>query len=318
MNNYSLPYIGDVMKLKVKICLLLMPMFLILSFGTKPVAIAAGYDNISQVIYIWRLINDVRHDPVKSLSALGIDIDAMRTHLGNDSFILDRTLPPLAFNFDLFDSAEAHNKDMINSGYLNYTGSGNATPLVFRILLSGYDAVKVGESIGALTFDTYKDPFDSAKIIFANMIKDELLADYPRNYRIFSDLYTEIGIAMRTGYFSFNNSAPKRAYVVTMDFGMPVQKRYYVIGNILKPGTGNGLFEPGNGVGGVKIVFTDVFKNIKQTAISTSQTGAFQFLKYSSTYLVLKTLNKDGSCSSVKSFWGVDKNEIQDLTIGNY
>ncbi len=307
------------MKLKIKICLLFLSAFLIVSFSIKPVAIGADYDNINQALYIWRLINDVRRDPVKSLSALGIDIDSVRAHLGNEAYILDRSLPPLAFNFDLFDSADAHNKDMINSGYIDYTSSNNnATPLVFRILLSGYDAVKLGESIGALTFDTYKDPYDSAKVIFTNMIKDELLADYPRNYRIFSDLFTEIGIAMKAGYLSLNGSFTKRAYVVTMDFGMPVQKRYYVIGNIVKSNSNNtGLFQPGDGIGGVKIVFTDVFKNIEQTAVSTPEVGAFQFLKYSSTYLVLKTLNNDGSCSSVKSFWGVDGNELQDLSIGN-
>ena len=140
-------------------------------FFAMPAAIAEGYENLGQTLYIWRLVNEVRQNPVQSLSALGIDINAVRAHLGEESWILDRRLPPLALNFNLHQSAAQHNKEMINNGYIVYTSPDGELSLEVRIASTGYDAVQTGESIGALTFDTYRDSFDSAKIILINMIK---------------------------------------------------------------------------------------------------------------------------------------------------
>lgn len=303
--------------LKVKIYLFI---FIVASFFLMPAANAADYDNFEQSLYIWRLINDVRQNPVKSLTALGIDVDELRAHLGEESFLLDRKLPPLAFDPGLYESADQYNKDMINNGvWDNNTPSDGVSSLEVRISSEGYNAVKSGESMGVLSFDTYRDAFDSAKVIFVNMIKDELFADAPRNYRIFSDIFTEMGVSMQAGNLSIDNSALKRAYVVVMDFGFPVEKRSYVIGNTVKLTSNTGIFDLENAVGGVPIVFKDIFKDIKQSGVSTSALGAFEFLKdaSSSGYMILKALNQDGSVNSLKIFQVDDENKLYDLTIHN-
>ena len=303
--------------MKKKIAVWLFLIFVSVSFLVMPVVIAESYENFGQSLYIWRLVNEVRQNPVQSLSALGIDVNAVRMHLGVESWIIDRKLPPLALNFNLHQSAEQHNEDMINNGYIAYTSPDGEPSFEDRISSTGYDAVHTGESIGALTFATYMDSFDSAKVILVNMIKDELFADYPRNYRIFSGIFTEIGLSMRAGNISFDQNSTEKAYVVVMDFGLPVEKRSFIIGNTLKPALNGGIFDFKRGVGGVAVVFKDVFRNIEQTSVSTPALGAFQFLKKSPSpgFMLLKALNSDGSLNTLKTFQTEDKNEIYDLEI---
>ena len=80
--------------MRVKICLLLTATIMAVIFFAASAAIAADYNNIEPSLYIWRLVNEARHDPVKTLLELGIDVDAVKARLGTESSILYRKFPP--------------------------------------------------------------------------------------------------------------------------------------------------------------------------------------------------------------------------------
>ena len=138
-----------------------------------PAAGAWCADDLEASYYLWRMINEARRNPLETLEKIGIDEQAARESLGIDQWILDQNLPPLAWNQNLFDAASKHNQDMGENLYYSHD-SLDGTTYLERIEASGYNALFVGESLGALSFGAYLDPLKAAEILFEFMLKDEL------------------------------------------------------------------------------------------------------------------------------------------------
>lgn len=201
-----------------------------------------AFNDLEAGAYLWKLINEARARPAKAIEAYGIDYDSAKLALGDDVWILEleNGLPPLASNRLLQETSSAHNLDMINGLYYSHN-SPKGLSFNDRIVESGYDPVVTGESLGILAFYIYVDPVKAVEGIFENMIRDELNPElnYPKN--IFGKEFTEIGISFISTTFSFGKDSTGKdsilnAYVVTADFGKPVEARSYILGNIYNKG----------------------------------------------------------------------------------
>ncbi|MBF0573544.1 MAG: hypothetical protein HQK69_07275 [Desulfamplus sp.] len=201
-----------------------------------------AFNDLEAGAYLWKLINEARLRPVKTIEAYGIDYESAKRALGDDSWILEleNGLPPLAWNATLVETSSEHNIDMINRQYYSYN-SPEGLSFNDRIVNSGYNPLLTGESLSILSFYLYVDPIKAVEGIFENMLRDELNPDlgYPKN--IFSKNFTEIGISFVSTLLSIESDSPQKqstinAYLVTADFGKPIETRVYIMGNIYNIG----------------------------------------------------------------------------------
>ncbi|MBF0467625.1 MAG: hypothetical protein HQK61_01865 [Desulfamplus sp.] len=198
---------------------------------------SAAFNDSEASAYLWKLINEARSRPLKTIEAYGIDHEIARRALGEDMWILEleNGLPPLAWHGTLSESASAHNNDMINRRYYSYT-SPEEVSFNERITNSGYDALLTGEILGILSFYIYVDPVKAVEGIFENMLRDELNPELGYAKNIFNKDFTEIGISFISTAFSISKDSILNAYLVTADFAKPVEVRNYVFGNIYNIG----------------------------------------------------------------------------------
>lgn len=175
----------------------------------------------------WQKINQARRAPLAVAARLGLDESAVRSTFSSEPWILDQGLPPVAWHEKLQQAASAHGEDMLARNYYAYNTPENVEPYA-RILAAGYEAMQADETINALFFRSFVDFEVAADQLLDRMLRDELTgsASVPRN--IFSEDFTEIGIAY---YAQTSNLQPDLPYVylLVLDFGLPVEPRRYVI-----------------------------------------------------------------------------------------
>lgn len=192
-----------------------------------------AFNDFEAGAYLWKLINEARARPAKTIEIYGIDYESAKLALDQDVWILEleNGLPPLAWNKLLEDSSSSHSHDMIDRQYYSYT-SIEGLSFNDRIVNSGYAPISTGESLGILSFYIYVDPIKAVEAIFENMLRDELnpLLGYPKN--IFNKDFTEIGISFISTLFAISPDLTLNAYLVTADFAKPLEPRSYIIGNI--------------------------------------------------------------------------------------
>ena len=114
---------------------------------------------------LWRLINEARKSPLKALDAAGIDEEKARELLGEDDWILNQGLPPLAWNEKLEESAVSHYSEMYTFYYYNTFSPDGSTPAE-RIASTGYEAAMAGEALGNAAIYESSDPAQIASMIF--------------------------------------------------------------------------------------------------------------------------------------------------------
>ena len=217
------------MKMKIKFIKILMCVYIAVFGG---VVESFAFDDDDAAAYLWKLINEARARPVAAIDAYYIDPEEARDALGADGWILEleNGLPPLAWHGMLAASSADHNRDMIERSYYNYT-SPEGIGVHDRITAKGYDPLVTDEALGILYFYLYVEPMEAVEGIFENMLRDELNPglDYPKN--IFGKNFTELGISFISTQLSFEEKI-FNAYIVTIDFARPVEKRSYLLGNV--------------------------------------------------------------------------------------
>ncbi|MBF0111310.1 MAG: hypothetical protein HQK74_01085 [Desulfamplus sp.] len=225
--------------MKTKIAKYMVTLQILLSFCAYE---SMAFNDSEATAYLWKLINEARLRPAKTVEAYRIDYQRAKDSLGDDGWILELEdgLPPLALNAKLTEMSSAHNQDMIGRQYYSYT-SPEGISFNDRIVNSGYNPAITGESLGILSFYIYVDPLKAVEGIFENMLRDELNPDfgYPKN--IFNKDFTEIGISFISTTFSLGKDSSGKditlnAYLVTADFAKPVEPRTYILGNIYNIG----------------------------------------------------------------------------------
>ena len=198
------------------------------------------------------MINRARNDPLAVLDDIGIDEATARATLGDDAWILDQGLPPLASNEKLHEAAFARSLDL-DEWFCDENIPVQGEGLAERIVSAGYNAICAGEAIGGLFSETFVVPLISARSIFEAMVLEEF--SLPQGERkIFSPFMTEAGISFRTQTINCGDCEdPVTGYAVVADLAGPSVIRCFLVGNVYHDCNADGNVDPGEGVVGIRV-----------------------------------------------------------------
>ncbi|MCB1180031.1 MAG: hypothetical protein KDK36_20805, partial [Leptospiraceae bacterium] len=150
---------------------------------------------------------------------------------------------PLSFHPALLDSAKKHSEDMMENGYLSHTNRKGKSP-TDRGRLEGYKSGivenlsgRAGETIEELLHTHY-----SLLIDYDNLKHSK--KPFIHRLNILNPRYTEIGIGISGNY---------ELGKVTENFGRS-HEGTYILGVVYMDKNGNGIYDPGEGVEGVKVI----------------------------------------------------------------
>jgi len=282
---------------------------------------------------LWRLINEARRFPLEALEKAGIAEAVAREVLGDEAGLLDIGLPPLAWHRLLFRSALRHNRDMIERLYYSTVCPDGTTP-GDRIVSAGYDeeAPYADESLGFFLFEASDDPegaedpetplkavdpLEVAERIFETVLREELDPESDRPLRIFSREPVEVGIAVSKMLLpvepdSLSNDV---LYAGVVDLARPKEPTTYVIGNVFHDLDLDGIFGPGEGVAGLRVVLEDYSGTALAEAYSDSQ-GSYQLAVPLSGFMYLVVKDGDGGILEKRFlFWGQGTSHLVDMLI---
>ena len=271
-----------------------------------------GEDDSNSALYFWRLINEARANPMETIHKLDIDESAAREALGENSWILESGLPPLAWNTILAHAASDHNNDMITNLYYSSTGLDGST-VSDRIGEAGYTAISSGEILGALAFLNFVGPLEAATVIVDNWVRYEL--DPSRNVKktIFNNDLTEIGISLTGAILDLGEDIPPNIYVVVADLARPAEQRAYILGNVYKDINGNRRFDPGEGVPGMSVIVKGYLPGY-DSELASQVFGAYQ-LEIPQGFFTVEVLDDSGTVIAKRAWFGDDVNHMTDLRI---
>jgi uncharacterized protein YkwD len=248
----------------------------------------------SQAQYMLQVLNLVRTNPQAAVqyleSNLTPDTTATLNYYGVN---LNATLqaisssqaqPPLAWDPQLAQSAQAHSQDMAAGGFQSHNGSDGSTPPQ-RIQTAGYtDASHSGENVYA-----YADSVDQAMEAF---LLDWGVSDAGHRTNILEptvapqDAYRDVGI----GLVSSNGGNSTGPLVVTQDFGTQPSEQAQVVGVAFNDTQSTGSYLPGEGVGNVQITAV----NLATGQVSSTQTwdaGGYELALDPGSYQLIASQN---------------------------
>ncbi len=254
-------------------------------------AAAFGDEQPQASMYLWRLINEARVYPLRTIGSLGIDEETARLALGDDAWMFDQGLPPLAWNDALFQAATGHNQDMV--AQLHYSSTGlDGSSVANRIAVEGYDAVAAGELLGLMAFPNYMEPLETAEMVFQCWLMDELSIGYQGDRRIFSRDFTELGCSFNAAVLELGEAIPHNVYVAVIDFACPQEPRVFLLGNVFQDVNGDGRWNYGEGRPGVGMSFQGVGGG-EAGIMDSGVFGAYQ-VEISGFYCTVSVLDDQG------------------------
>src|SRR5271165_3834966 len=243
--------------------------------------------------YMLELINQARMNPqaaaVSVTSNLTPDILATLANYNVDLNATEQAIasapakPPLAWNPDLAAAAQAHSQDMATNQFQSHTRSDGSTPDQ-RMQQAGYtNASSTGENAFA-----YASSIDEAMQAF---LIDWGVPDAGHRRNILqpdvssSDAYQSVGI----GIASTSNSTVG-PLVITQDFGSQPNQPAELVGVAYYDNQHTGMYEIGEGEGGVQIDATNLATG-QTTSTQTWSTGGYQIALSPGQYQITASVN---------------------------
>ncbi len=263
-------------------------------------------------VQLWRMINDARIHPVKTIDSFGIDEAAARDALGKDAGDVEQGIAPIAWNNSLAVAACNHNDDMISNLYYSSIGP-DGTTISDRIFSAGYNADKTGELLGIVAFSGYMTPLEAANIIFKNWVKTELDPGIAGEKRIFNPEFREMGISIKAAVVDLGEDNPSNIYVAVADFATPFEHYSFLFGNVYRDANSDGLMEPGEGVSGVTVIVKNYLTGAGQ-GLAPDATGIYHaLLPYG--FFTVDVLDAAGNILTKQAGFGDGKNILMDLNL---
>jgi len=244
--------------------------------------------------YMLEQINQARMNPqaadVSVTSNLTPDVSATVAHYGVNLNATEQAIAsappksPLAWNPDLAAAAQAHSQDMATNQFQSHTGSDGSTPDQ-RMQQAGYtNASSTGENAFA-----YATSIDEAMQAF---LIDWGVSDAGHRRNILqpdvssSDAYQSVGI----GIASTTNNSTVGPLVITQDFGSQPNQPAELVGVAYHDNQNTGMYEIGEGQGGVKIDATNLATG-QTTSTQTWSTGGYQIALCPGQYQITASVN---------------------------
>ena len=276
------------------------------NFGTYAIELA-----------LLEMINKARNDPYQALEMAGVDEASAREALGDYAWVLDQGLPPLAWNEQLHEAAWGHNLDMTEHAYFSEISPEGEGPSE-RVASTGYKALYVGETLGALVSEHFVDPLKITCLIYENLVKDELNPASTVRKNIFNPEVTEVGIGFERVIFDPDDRDSLITYVVVADFARPVEPRAFLVGNVYYDRDGDGSFDPLEGIAGLKILLKPLFgPGESETTIDTGPLGSYQVELYPFVFYELLIEGDDGNIIHTEFHGSQNQNELNNILIGD-
>ena len=264
-------------------------------------------------VQLWRMVNYARIHPLETIHSLGIDEAAARQALGDDSWILDKGLLPLAWDDRLARAAGDHNDDMVRNLYYSSIGPDGST-VADRISRAGYHADRAEELLGAVAFTNFMTPFEAAKVIFKNWVQGELDPGATGKRRIFNPELSDMGVSLKAAVVDLGRDIPVNLYIVTADFAKPQEQRAYLFGNVYQDADGDGLMEPGEGVSGVTVIVKSCLTGAGQ-GIALGTSGLYKALLPQG-FFTVSVFDAAGNLLAKRAGFGGDRNRWMDVRLG--
>lgn len=205
-----------------------------------------------QQYLVWQRINEARSNPMAVLERLDIPVEHAQAILGEDAWILEQGLPPLALNLQLSTAAGLHGRDMFTRIYYSHVTPEGDGPME-RIATTGYEALAADETLAILIFSGYVDLKLAVDFMVDTMMRDELVGTPGVKRNIFSAEFTEAGIVFFAETIPLIEGQPY-VYLFVLDFAAPMAPQRYLIGvydgttervPVMMPyATGNWSFQP--------------------------------------------------------------------------
>ena len=186
------------------------------------------------------LVNEARADPVAEAEALGIDLNQ-----GLAAGRISRDAkPPLAFHPLLIEAARGHSDWMLAEGVFSHTGSGGSSPTQ-RAAALGYP-FQVVENIA---YRSTTGVLDFEESVYDN--HDGLFKSPGHRVNLMNPAYSVVGLGVRRGSYRDAN-----AQMVSQGFsegGNSTDSGPFLLGVVFDDKNGNGVYDPGEGVPGVRV-----------------------------------------------------------------
>ena len=212
----------------------LIPMLLLMSALLPCAGFAADQATARQELLelqrylVWQRINEARSNPLATLERLEISVEQARAVLGDDAWILDNGLPPLALSQQLITAASLHGRDMFTRLYYSHVTPEGAGPME-RIAATGYQALAEDETLAILIFSGYVDLKLAVDFMVDTMMRDELVGTPGVSRNIFSPEFSEAGIVFFAETIPLIEGQPF-VYLFVMNFAAPMIPQRYLIG----------------------------------------------------------------------------------------
>jgi Cysteine-rich secretory protein family/Carboxypeptidase regulatory-like domain len=271
----------------------------------------------AQEQYMLELINQARMNPqaaaVRVTSNLTPDISSTLAYYDVNLNATAQAIasapakPPLAWNPDLAASAQAHSQDMATNQFQSHTGSDGSTADQ-RMQQAGYtNASSTGENAFA-----YATSIDEAMQAF---LIDWGVSDQGHRRNILqpnvstSNAFQSVGIGIAT-----TTNSKVGPMVITQDFGSQPNQQAELVGVAYYDNQHTGMYEIGEGQGGVQIDATNLATG-QTTSTQTWSTGGYQIALSPGKYQI--TASVDGAVFQTLPVTIGTQNVEQDFVLSN-
>jgi hypothetical protein len=207
----------------------------------------------------------------------------MPQHSANEQYLLELInaerakvgAQPLAFDNDLSEAAENHDKWMLSADVFSHTGSGGSSPTT-RMKAAGYTlsgSWATGENIAWATTRAPTGYVDEVKLLHTNLMNSS-----GHRANILNPNFREVGLGFEVGDYKGRSSA-----FVTEDFGK-TGSDLFLTGVTFDDKDGDRFYDPGEGLGAITVTAKNAAGQTFKT--TTSAAGGYDLVLKPGTYTV--------------------------------
>ena len=230
--------------------------------------------NYSERVLI-ALINQARANPIKTAASIGMDMEKLFENRPDLFAVLNRGLPPVSFNHQLYKASRNHLLDMLKNDYFSHVSPDGKTAAE-RLADQGYEAIMQDESLGSLLTGSIGNHLIAFKTLFENKFKEEFTYESTDQLVMLNPEYNEIGVGFDSKIVHpTENSPEKNHYLMVLELAKSEFKKPNVFGVIYSDVDLDGMYDPGEGIGRIKVRVMDESGKKVIREVSTDISGSF-------------------------------------------